>query len=67
MKIKDFQDVTIFFIQPKQSIIVLKNGASFNPCKYKYYENYISKNTLIEMVKHLIKQGDINVNELKKE
>lgn len=67
MKIKDFQEATIFFIQPKQSIIVLKNGASFNPCKYKYYENHISKNTLIEMVKHLIKQGDISINELKKE
>lgn len=67
MKIKDFQEATIFFIESKQSIIVLKNGASFKPCKYKYYECYISKDTLIEMIKHLIKQGDININELKKE
>lgn len=67
MKIRDFQEATIFFIEPKQFITILKNGASFNPCKYKYYENYISKETLIEMVKHLIKQGDISINDLKKE
>lgn len=67
MKIRDFQEATIFFIEPKQSITILKNGTSFTPCKYKYYENYISKDTLIEMVKHLIKQGDISINDLKKE
>lgn len=67
MKIKDFQEATIFFIERKQSITILKNGASFKPCKYKYYENYIPKDTLIEIVKCLIKQGDISINELKKE
>lgn len=66
MKIKDFKKATIFFIDQKQTITVLKNGASFTPCKHKYYTCYLpDPQIVLKMCLHLIEQGDIKISNYK--
>lgn len=64
MKIKDFEEVTIFFADKKQTLTFVKNGTSFKPCKHKYYTCYLTKQEIVQICQFLIEQEYIKLNEL---
>lgn len=54
-KIFDFKNATIFMIDKKQTITMLKEGEKFKPSKHSYYKCVITKQDIIDMYNVVMK------------